>query len=308
MNKTLKILLTVHFSLLTVLCFAQTFQVQAKIDSTVIFIGQQCNLTFEISQKPDIKIIMPVLKDSVTHGIEIVSSKTDTIKNKDGYITIKQNYIVTSFDSALYYIPEFPFVNNGDTVLSNSLSLKVLTVPIDTTKQEIPIADIKPIANAPIDWQFIRNFIGFTLLALLILAVGGWFLIKYLKKKNQKPVEEKIPEIIRTADEIALEKLEIIRQEKIWQSGRVKEYYTQIADVLREYIETRFNVVTFERTSSEIIDSLDFIKKDYSESLNMLKKIFYTSDMVKFAKLIPDFNTHTNILNDAVEFVVKCKN
>ena len=291
-------------SLISIRVSAQSFQVDAQIDSTIIYIGQQCNITFSISQKPDLKVITPVFKDTITKGIEIIGSSIDTIVSKDGYITVRHNYLITSFDSALYYIPEFPFVANGDTIYSYSLSLKVLTVPIDTTSQEIAIADIKPIVDAPIDWRsvIVKILIGvFTIAILLIIYILVKRHIK--KKKLQAQTIEKRPEVVKTCDEIALEKLEIIRREKIWQAGKLKEYYTDVTDVLREYIEARFGVVTFERTSSEIVDSLSFIQKTYPNALNLLSRIFDTSDMVKFAKLVPDFNMHTDTLKNVVEFV-----
>ena len=290
-------------SLISIRVSAQSFQVDAQIDSTIIYIGQQCNITFSISQKPDLKVITPVFKDTITKGIEIIGSSIDTIVSKDGYITVRHNYLITSFDSALYYIPEFPFVANGDTIYSYSLSLKVLTVPIDTTSQEIAIADIKPIVDAPIDWRsvIVKILIGVLTIAILLII---YILVKrhIKKKKLQAQTIEKRPEVVKTCDEIALEKLEIIRREKIWQAGKLKEYYTDVTDVLREYIEARFGVVTFERTSSEIVDSLSFIQKTYPNALN-LSRIFDTSDMVKFAKLVPDFNMHTDTLKNAVEFV-----
>ena len=291
-------------SLISIRVSAQSFQVDAQIDSTIIYIGQQCNITFSISQKSDLKVITPVFKDTITKGIEIIGSSIDTIVSKDGYITVRHNYLITSFDSALYYIPEFPFVANGDTIYSYSLSLKVLTVPIDTTSQEIAIADIKPIVDAPIDWRsvIVKILIGVLTIAILLII---YILVKrhIKKKKLLAQTIEKRPEVVKTCDEIALEKLEIIRREKIWQAGKLKEYYTDVTDVLREYIEARFGVVTFERTSSEIVDSLSFIQKTYPNALNLLSRIFDTSDMVKFAKLVPDFNMHTDTLKNAVEFV-----
>ena len=291
-------------SLISIRVSAQSFQVDAQIDSTIIYIGQQCNITFSISQKPDLKVITPVFKDTITKGIEIIGSSIDTIVSKDGYITVRHNYLITSFDSALYYIPEFPFVANGDTIYSYSLSLKVLTVPIDTTSQEIAIADIKPIVDAPIDWRsvIVKILIGVLTIAIVLII---YILVKrhIKKKKLLAQTIEKRPEVVKTCDEIALEKLEIIRREKIWQAGKLKEYYTDVTDVLREYIEARFGVVTFERTSSEIVDSLSFIQKTYPNALNLLSRIFDTSDMVKFAKLVPDFNMHTDTLKNAVVFV-----
>ncbi|MDR3326570.1 MAG: hypothetical protein LBT04_00280 [Prevotellaceae bacterium] len=281
---------------------AQNFTVEAKIDSTMILIGEQCNLTFEISQQPDTKIVTPLFIDSIVKGIEIVSCKFDTIKNPDNYLIVRQKYVITSFDSALYYIPEFKFACGMDTILSNSLSLKVVSIPIDTTQQEISIADIKPIVKAPFDWVLVFKIFLIVVICLFIIALFIFIYIYFFKKEPKKE-EEKAPAITKLPHEIALEKLEEIRLEKIWQHGKTKEYYTQITDVLREYIEKRFLVNTLEKTSYEIIDSLQFARKEYFEQVLNMQKILITSDLVKFAKLIPDFNSHTTVLNNAVEFV-----
>ena len=304
MKSTLKILLTFHFSLFAVLAMAQNFSVQAKIDSVTMWLGNQCNVTFEIYQNAGIQVVAPLFGDTLISGIEIVEQrKIDTIVNQDGSLKITQTYLVTSFDSALYYIPPFPFVCGSDTVFSNNLSLKVVSpeVQMDST-QNIPIiADIKGLAKAPINWQLIKKILLWSIPVWFLLALIIWLIIKFVIKKpiiiQEKPI------IKRPAHEIALEKLEEIRKEKIWQQGRAKEYYTQLTDVLREYVENRFDVPTFEKTSSEIIDSLQFIKKDYSEQLNSLRRIFTISDLVKFAKFIPDINENNAVLNNSESFV-----
>ena len=275
-------ILTIILFAMSVCGYAQNFQVNARIDSTVIYIGQQCNVTFDISQRPDLKVITPVFKDTLAKGIEIIEYTTDTIADKDGYITVRQNYLVTAFDSALYYIPEFPFVAGGDTVFSYSLSL--------------------------INWRSLITKIAIGVVVFAILLVVVLLVVRHLRKRKMQPIiVEKTPERVKTCEEIALEKLETVRREKIWQAGRVKEYYTDITDVLREYIEARFGIVAFERTSSEIIDALYFVQKNYPEQLGLLRKIFGTSDMVKFAKLIPDITIHTDTLDGAVDFVRQTK-
>jgi hypothetical protein len=283
--------------------FAQNFSVQAKIDSVGMYIGEQCNVTFEIYQNADIQVSTPIFSDTLISGIEIVERKNDTIVNQDGSLKITQTYLVTSFDSALYYIPPFPFVCGEDTIFSDNLSLKVVSPEIIMDEeQNIPIlADIKGLERAPINWQLIKKILLWSIPVWFLLALIIWLIIKFVIKKpiiiQEKPI------IKRPAHEIAFEKLEEIRKEKIWQQGRAKEYYTQLTDVLREYLENRFDVPTFEKTSSEIIDSLQFIKKEYSEQLNSLRRIFNISDLVKFAKFIPDINENNAVLSNSESFV-----
>ncbi|MDR0830178.1 MAG: hypothetical protein LBN95_08720 [Prevotellaceae bacterium] len=292
------------FLIFSGMTFAQSFSVQAKIDTAEMFIGEQRNLIFEINQRSDIQVISPVFADTLISGIEILEHKSDTIKSKDNNsLTVKQIYTITSFDSALYYIPPYQFINGNDTILTGNLSLKVLTVDVDTTQisENKPPFDIKSIVNAPFNWELFKKIAIWVIPIWFLIALIIWLVIRYTKK--HQPKEQTKEEIKRSAHEIALEKLNVIRNEKIWQQGRSKEYYTQITDVLREYIENRFDVPTFEKTSAEIIDSLHFAKKEYKESISRLKKILSDSDLVKFAKFTPDFDQHTRSLNDAQDFV-----
>ena len=115
----------------------------------------------------------------------------------------RSNYLVTAFDSALYYIPEFPFVAGGDTVFSYSLSLKVLTVPVDTTSQEIVINDIKPIVEPPINWRSLITKIAIGVVVFAILLVVVLLVVRHLRKRKMQPIiVEKIPERVKTCDSL----------------------------------------------------------------------------------------------------------
>ncbi|MDR1543894.1 MAG: hypothetical protein LBS50_05700 [Prevotellaceae bacterium] len=286
--------------------FAQNFSVEAKIDFAEIFIGEQCKLMFEIYQRNDIQVVAPIFSDTLIAGIEIVGRTSDTTKNQDNSLVVRQIYTLTSFDSALYYISPFEFAGGGDTIFSQNLSLKVLSVPIDTTQQEIMIFDIKPIERAPFNLELFRKILLWILLIWFLITFVILLLIRYLRKKR-KPQEPTKEEIKRSAYEVAVEKFEEIRKEKIWQQGRSKEYFTQVTDVLREYIESRFDVPTFEKTSAEIVDLLQFTKRDFAEQLKSLQKILTLSDLVKFAKYLPDFDEHISALNKAESFVEETK-
>jgi len=134
------------------IAFAHSFFVKATIDSTLLLIGEQAKITFEITQPRELQVQLPIFSDTIVRGLEIVERfANDTVVMEDyNQLQISQSYLVTSFDSALYYIPSFNFIAD-DTVLSNPLSIKVLSVPVDTTLHAI--ADIKPVYAPPFDWM-----------------------------------------------------------------------------------------------------------------------------------------------------------
>ena len=270
--------------------FAQKITVQAKLDSTVIWIGNQAHLSFEVSQKPNEKVVLPLFSDTIVGGLELVEPmKNDTTKSPDGHLLVKRHYTVTSFKDSLIYIPPYPFILNGDTVWSNSLSLKVVQ-PFKVDTASNTIADIKPVFEPKFDWWGLFQIILIVLLILAIL-VGGYILIR--KYWQKRPVFEKSePEIILPAHVIALNQLDKIKNEKTWQQGRIKEFHTEVTDVLREYIERIFNIKSMEMTSEEILNHLIIIRSAKKSAFEGLKQILQIADLVKFAKwnATPDEN------------------
>lgn len=280
---------------------AQNLTVEARIDSTVIVIGGQTALTFEINQLPGKKVITPVFSDTIIGGIEIVETpKADTTKADNGNIRVKQRYVITSFEDSLLYIPPYPFVLNGDTVWSKSLSLKVVQpFQIDTTANQI--ADIKPVMNSPFNWKAVMRIALIVLLILIICALI-FFVVRRLIQK--KPVfENTVPEPILPPHVVALAALDRVRQEKAWQQNRTKQYHTDITDILRVYIEKVYNVPCMEMTSEEIIANLNHLKFENKTIYAALLQILRLADLVKFAKWEAAPDEHEQSLTNAYLFV-----
>jgi len=285
--------------------WAQKITVNARLDSTVMWIGNQAHLTFEVSQQPNQKVSMPIFSDSIKGGLNIVEPvKIDTLKSQDGHILVKQHYLVTAFKDSLLFIPPFPFVINGDTVWSKSLSLKVVQpFKIDTASHKI--ADIKPVIEPPFNW------LNLLFIVLLLLAIHGLIILilflyrKYFKKTpalDSKEMKLLLPPYV-----VALTQLDKIKQEKPWQQGRGKEYHTELTDIVREYIERVFNINSMEMTSEEILDHLRNLRKEQKTVYFGLSQILQLADLVKFAKWNATPDEHELSLLNAYMFVNQTK-
>jgi hypothetical protein len=246
---------------------------------------------------------MPLLNDNLIPGIEIVDRTIiDTTQLKDGRVQYDQYMTLTSFEDSLFYIAPLPFVSSGDTVWSESLMLNVVQ-PFEMDSTDIAITDIKGIYKAPIWWWGIFRWV---LLALAIagIGIGGYYLISYLRRRYGDVPAVVVPtEPLRPADEVALEKLDAIREQKIWQSGQVKEYYTQLTDVVREYIARRFEVSSTEQTSDETLRAMRVLLTDKKELYDNLRKMLTLADLVKFAKWTTTPDENEISLRNAYTFV-----
>ena len=277
--------------------------VSAAIDSTTLFIGDQTDLHLRATCEVGEQVQMPLLDKELIPGIEIVERTViDTATLKDGRVQYNQYLTLTSFEDSLFYIQPLPFVSGKDTMWSEPLTLNVVQ-PFEMDSTDIAITDIKGIYKAPIWWWGIWRWV---LLALVIagVGVGGYYLITYLKKRMGKEDTNTAPiEPLRPAEEVALEKLDVIREQKIWQTGQVKEYHTQLTDVVREYIARRFDVSSTEQTSDETLRAMRPLLNEQKDLYEQLRKMLTLADLVKFAKWTTTPDENELSLRSAYSFV-----
>ena len=284
-------------------------EVHAVLDTSKIRIGEQTRLdiymNYNAKLEKNLSIEWPSFGDTIIKQIEVLSvTKIDTTfpdKNNPDIIQQHLQVLITSFDSGYYAIPGFKFIINKDTAntkFTEILMLEVLSVPTDTSIAKVK--DIKAPLDEPFDWHWYLPYAywGFAILAALVILI---IVIRKLTKKN--PVEIIIDDTPKIPAHVtALETLEKIKQEAIWKDNKTKEYYSEIADTVRLYIEERFKINALELTSDEIIKVFKSQVVD-SESKGKLTQILTLSDFVKFAKQIPIEAEHTLTLNNAFDFV-----
>ncbi|HET9570106.1 MAG TPA: hypothetical protein VFP20_01695 [Bacteroidales bacterium] len=269
---------------LTALQAQQRVSVRTTIDSSSLMIGEQTLYHVEVSGPVSMRYVLPTFPgDTLVNGLEILNrGKLDTISINNERIELKTDYLVTSFDTGLYYIPPVKILAGNDTVESNNLAIKILTYEVDTTKLEF--FDIKGVQQPPLvlsDYLF--ETILFLLLYGLILLII-WF---YLRKKYPRLKESSISsELLLPPHVVAIMELDRLKAEKIWKSGKNKKYYTELTDILRKYIERRFQFNALEMTTEEILTLFKRDKSTQSVYQN-LSQILRLADLVKFAKIEP---------------------
>ena len=277
--------------------------VSAAIDSTTLMIGDQTDLHLQATCEVGEQVQWPMLDKELMPGIEVVDKTiVDTAKLKDGRVQYNQYVTLTSFEDSLFYIAPLAFVSNGDTVWSDAMTLNVVQ-PFEMDTTDMAIADIKGVYKAPIWWWGILRWV-LLVLGVAAAGVGGYYLITYLQAKFGKKAEEAtLAEPLRPADEVALAKLDVIREEKIWQAGQVKEYHTQLTDVVREYIARRFEVSSVEQTSDETLSAMRPLLKEQKDLYEQLRKMLTLADLVKFAKWTATPDENEQSLRSAYTFV-----
>lgn len=287
---------------------AQQITVKASIDSTHVLIGDQLRLLLEIEKPKDLNVQFPQVPDTFSSKIEVVNrSKVDTVKLDDNTrIKLMQSLLITSFDSGMHQIPPFYFkLKNGqvlDSAATRELAFQVHGMKIDTTKGPV---DIKVPYSAPMTLKEIIPYI----LGIILIAAIIFFIFYYIKwKKKNVPLFTRPEKPAEPAHIIALRELDRIKVQKLWQQEKIKQYYSEVSDTIRIYIQNRFGIQALEQTSAETIGVFRF-RRDLvdSNSLDQLQHILSLADLVKFAKYspLPDDNNQT--LMNAYFFVNQTK-
>ena len=283
---------------------AQSVTVDATIDSLQILIGEQAKIKLQVAMDANKRAIFPVYTDTLVRGVDIVDiAKPDTqFLNDRKRMLISQEYTITSFDSALYYLPPMEVLIDNQAYRSKALALKVYSIPVDTLHPE-QFFGPKTVMQAPFAWEDWYLAIACMVLFLPMLGLLVYLLIRLRDNKpiiRRVKVEPKLP-----PHQLAMKEIERIKSEKVWQKGQPKEYYTELTDAIRTYIKERFGFNALEMTSSEIIDKL--LEMNDKSAMSDLHILFQTADLVKFAKHNPMMNENDANLINAIDFINETK-
>ena len=251
-------------------------QAVATLESDTIALGDQTTLTIRGA------LNYPSTDALSQNGIVALRQEFDTA-------TRTQTTVITSFEPGDHYIK----LGTDDSLL-----VVITDVEIDSATAEL--RDIAPIERVPYTfWEIFR----WVLLALGVgaLAFGIWWLLTHRKEVHEALTKSE-PVDTRTPEDRALQTLEKLRQERLWQSGRVKEYHTRLTDTVRQFIEESIGIRATEMTSDECVNAL-MCKSVSADATTLLRSIFGIADMVKFAKSEPSAHEHERAMDEAVRFV-----
>ena len=276
-------------------CSSFLFGQQLRLDTNIIRIGEQISLNITVEIEANEKITWPTFNDTITKGIEIIQiGKIDSLETNNE-LTLSQNFIITAFDSGVYYISPIVLSENKKT---EGFVLNVQTIDIG---EDAKIKDIKANIDAPYGWSDIWPY----LVTILLLGLIYLLIKKYIFNKKEKRKVSK-PKIVIPADIVALNSLDTLNKKELWQEGEIKEYHSEISEILRTYIENRFQILALELPTFDIISNLEN-KGVNNDNLQILSTLLQRADLAKFAKSKPIEIENIQSMEQSVIFVKNTK-
>jgi hypothetical protein len=298
--------------LIFLLAFGQRLSAQvsvnATIDTSYMFIGDQTFLRLHATLPKGYRVDFPLMADTIINKVEILDIGKIDSQEVNGLLKLEQAYKITSFDSGWYKIPEMKFVVHqpdlqADTLYSAPVFFGVQTIKLDTTQRDA-ITDIKKPMEAPLLFKEVLPWILYGLLIAGIISLGIYFYFKFARKEPIFKAKEKPKEPAHTK---ALRELDELKEQKLWQRGLIKEYYSAITDILRTYIEDRFGIPAMEQTTDEILEAFRYRFEIDKEMKSELANLLMRADFVKFAKATTEANENEASIEFAFHFVIKTK-
>lgn len=300
-------LLSIHTFLLIVIGLSGAqdsrplIEVNSVVDTSHITIGDRITYTLSIDHVDTMRVEKP--GEGVHLGqFEIKDYKIYDPVRQEGRILEKFEYVISVFDTGTFVIPPFPVAyfptdSLGDYKLieASAITIYVESVIQDEERQ---LRDVKPPIDIPYDYFLLFSVISSIILIGALVYLGYRI---YLKRK-ETGYFIKAPEPPRPAHEVALEALEELLKKDLLSDGLIKEFYSDISEIIRRYIEGRYFIPALEETSREILVELN--GQDISgEMLLKAKESLELSDLVKFAKYKPSDEENQNVVSWTREFV-----
>jgi len=269
------------------------------VDSTELRIGEQINIRYQI--KGDSLSQIQFVEQPNFAPFELLEDfPLDTLRSQAHYLFTKK-YALIQFDSGTYWIPKQKILINGVGMITDSISIRVNTVVVDTLKQ--PLFDIKPLVAVKRGYKKLTQQILITVFGLILLILAVFLILRVQKKLIEKRKE--LPPFDR-----ALLELKALEEERPRLQEEYKSYYSKLTDVVRRYLEEEANITALESTSRELLKKLELLKDSGKldldgETLRSLKRVLEHADLVKFARSAPEFEVATSDRNLVEDVVIK---
>ncbi|MDE6562113.1 MAG: hypothetical protein K2K75_12090 [Muribaculaceae bacterium] len=296
-----------------VVCHSHSFadvKVTASLDSASILMGRVDTLRLFVDRDANRQGVFPLFNRMNPGGyvtligdtVELGVPRMDTVKREGSRITERFVVPVQVFDSGFYKLPPFIYISASDSVASNQVELTVVPVKVG---ENDAISDYKDITD-PSDrsfWDWMPDWLydlwWMWLLLIIAIAAAAYFGRKYRKTGKFITLPEKPQPKPWT---IALDRLEQLKAKNLWENGMEKEYFTELTDILRDYLFRRFGINAMEMTSRQIMQTLAS-QADVKDKRTYVRKILDVADFVKFAKVRPLPADNVEAYENAVNFV-----
>lgn len=275
---------------------AQEASLKLHADTNTIRIGEQLRISLEGNVPAESKFQWPRMPDTISRLVLVSESNIDTSVQNDRW-KIVQSFTITSFDSGQVNIPALTLAHSGQKSRSAPISLAVLMPEVDDEQDYFDIKKTLEVSRGV--WEVLRwILLALGILGVIALAFWWW---RRRQKGATESVDPGLPPFEKAQGQLAQ-----LESKELWQNGQIKEYYSELIDILREYLEGQFAIKAMESTAGELVEKVKDIHES-PEQERQMREILLTSAMVKYAREKPGAAMNEKALSEIRTFVERTR-
>ncbi|MBR2025643.1 MAG: hypothetical protein IKA07_00740 [Alistipes sp.] len=293
--------------------------ITSTISADTVMIGDRVTLTVEVEKDVMQNVVFPSFdfKQNENEGEEVKEPSIemihdyapDTISQQGRRVRLRKRYEMALYDEGIYHLGKAQVLyvdkNLIDTLVAERDNKVVVeTFQIDSTMTTV--RDLKPQKTLKLRFAEFSGYLAIALVVAALLALAIYLLARYLHKRGRRLSDIFKPTPPPPAHIVAIEALEKLRDEKLWQNNKHKLYYSGLSDILRTYLAGRFEVGAMEMTTDEIVEALRGIEIEQKQKMDIVA-VLRDADLVKFAKAMPEAEENEAAYNRAYYFVEETK-
>jgi hypothetical protein len=277
---------------------------EVSADRSSVTVGDPVTLTFRLRHAKDVRIVT-FDADRALAALEVLDQKEGAPRVlDDGRIEEMRTVTVAAYETGSKELAPVRVIYKDAAGKEGSVAARRIPINVTSvlTEGQNEPADLKKPAEMPERalWPFML------LLALLAAALVAFLWWRH--RRRRRPVgEAALPAAPpRPAHEIAYAELQRLLSTNLLEKGAVKEFYIELAEIIRRYLGSRYGIDTFDRTSSEILESLRMTRAPV-KAMAMISEFLSACDLVKFAKHLPDRDETRRTVESAYRLVDETK-
>ncbi|RPI43894.1 MAG: hypothetical protein EHM46_03505, partial [Bacteroidetes bacterium] len=233
---------------------AQVISVSASASPDSIMIGDRVEYRLRVEAQEGVDFRLPVIADTLSGAVEVLHPLSADTVHSGNRLVVEHVFRVTSFEAGIHEIPSQRVVYSAgpltDTAFSRPLYLAVFEPEVDTSARIMPI---KPPINTPVTLREALPWIGLGMAAWLVASLVYALVWMYRQRGRDAAIFPLKP--VEPAHVIAFRELDRLKEEQLWEKGMIKEFYTRLTGIARQYIERQYGIPAMERTTREILEA-----------------------------------------------------
>ncbi|MEK6645175.1 MAG: BatD family protein [Candidatus Firestonebacteria bacterium] len=257
--------------------------IKASVDKSKITIGDRFNYKVIIEAKKGLSVTLPDIPSTLT-SFEIKDYRIDGPKKKWSKVVTKHSYLLTTFTTGEYKIPALTVEYTDKDGVKKEIKSPEISIFVESVQHTASDTDDIRDIKSPLSIKGKGLLYATIAILLLIISFVGWNL--YQKSLMNKAFWQKT-EPTKPAHELAYERFDKLRKMQLIESGKTKEHYIMLSEIIRRYIEDRYNISVLDRTTAELF--MEMKKADIDKKhCSFIKEFMDECDLVKFAKYTPE--------------------